>query len=172
VARVHGRRPFVRGVKRQTSWIGAADQGFILVPTTARVVVGSFPIDTSGFERPTLIRTRGTIIHSPEVLTADLEYHGAWGLGFVSDQAFAIGATALPGPFDEADWGGWLAHGYFGMKYDLTSDIGRIIVSENILVDSKAMRKAGQNDTLILMAESQSGAFDIAMHLRTLWKVS
>jgi len=39
-------------------------------------------------------------------------------------------------------------------------------------VNSKAMRKIGNNETLVLMAESQTGGFDIAMHLRILFLLS
>jgi len=42
----------------------------------------------------------------------------------------------------------------------------------NFEVDSKAMRKVGENEVLVTIAESQGGAFNISTPLRTLVKFS
>jgi len=39
-------------------------------------------------------------------------------------------------------------------------------------VDSKGMRKVSDNENMVMIAQSQAGAFNIAMHLRTLWKLA
>ena len=39
-------------------------------------------------------------------------------------------------------------------------------------IDSKAMRKAVENQTIVMMYESQSGAVNVTAHIRTLVKLA
>ena len=160
------------GPKRQTTWVGPADQGYIAVATTAKVLVGSFDPEGSGLPKPTVIRTRGELSVIPNPLTATAEVVGAWGLAIVSDQAFAIGITAVPGPFDEADWDGWFAWGSFSFNWAVADATGRQHAAVTIVVDSKGMRKVTTNETIVLVAQSQTGAFQISMPVRLLLKLS
>ena len=49
---------------------------------------------------------------------------------------------------------------------------GRQYASKSYEVDSKGMRKVSDNETIVLMAESQQGAFQISMNFRMLLKLS
>ena len=160
-----------RGACRKTAWVAPADQAFVAVATGAKVIVASFDpglLDPS----PTIIRTRGQVSYFPNNAGADISVVGAFGVGIVSQEAFAIGITAVPGPFDSADWGGWLAWGSYSSRQEFSDTTGIFQSSWQIDVDSKGMRKVATNETLILVWESQSGAVDVLMPLRTLWKLS
>ena len=58
----------------------------------------------------TLIRTRGELLIS--LLTANVIGAGykqvSCGICVVSTDAAGVGATAIPGPRSDSDWGGWL----------------------------------------------------------------
>ncbi len=173
MGRFVSRRPIARGKARKTTWIGTADQGYVAIGANANVIHQSLILDTSAIvPSSTLVRSRGVISIQPNVYSADLDVVGAVGMRFVSDSAFAVGATAIPGPisanFDDA----WFVFEPFAFRYDVTTDVGRLLASVQIMYDSKAMRKTADGETLVVMVESQAAAFDIAINGRFLFKLS
>ena len=100
--------------------------------------------------------------------------HVAVGIGIVTNEAFAIGATAIPGPISEADWDGWMYHRFFDLHKGLadTTDGSSAIEFE---VDSKAMRKwDGGAETLVGMVEAVeagTASMDVFFDSRVLLKV-
>ncbi len=123
--------------------------------------------------RPTVVRTRGEVSIRPAVgAAADVGIVGAYGLAVVSTDAFAAGVASIPQPFQDADWGGWFVWRSFSINFEFVSAIGQGLSQHNQEVDSKAMRKVDTNETIVLIAESQAGAFDISMPLRLLFKLS
>ena len=103
--------------------------------------------------------------------SADLVLAGAVGIGVVSLEAFTAGVASMPGPFSDADWGGWMVWRSFAYKFDVTTDVGRLLLSWEFEVDSKAMRKMGSNETMVVLVESQTGAFQAFDGTRTLVKL-
>ena len=71
----------------------------------------------------------------------------------VSDQAFAIGATAIPTPITDADSDLWIMHQYFAAPFTFGSGTGFSNVSETFTFDSKAMRKVPEGSRLIWSVE-------------------
>ncbi len=70
------------------------------------------------------------------------------------------------------EWDGWFVWRSFAMKIDSVTQTGVFRSSWTQEVDSKAMRKVTDNETCVVVAESQSGAFQISMPLRVLLKLS
>jgi len=93
-------------------------------------------------------------------------FHGAVGIGIVEDSAFAIGITAMPIPVTDSTWEGWMWHQYFSLTAPTAAQ-----VSENrqtFVVDSKAMRKIGSNETLVAITEAtEVGASGLILRLNT-----
>ena len=162
------------GPKRVTSWVGPADQAFLSVATGAKVIISIFTLATSvpSLDRPTIVRTRGEVSVHPASAAADVSIVGAFGLAVVSTDAFAAGVASIPGPFDDADWEGWYVWRSFSFRYELLDATASLIFTRSWEVDSKAMRRLGTNTTCVAVAESQSGAFEISMPLRTLIKLA
>ncbi len=161
------------GPKRQVRWIGPADQGFISVTSTSSTLVASFNPSGAGMDRPTIVRTRGSVSLAPVVgIAADVDIVGAYGMCIVTDNAFGQGVAAVPQPFDDASWSGWLVWRSFSIRFEnngaLTGHINQLVQE----VDSKAMRKVAADETVIVVAQSQVGAFDISSPLRQLYKLS
>ena len=165
-------RSFGKGPKRQVTWAGPADQAYVAVAGNTKVLVASFTPSGAGMEKPTLIRTRGQVSVKPQASSADLELAGAIGIGVVSDQALTIGITAIPGPFTDADWDGWAMWRSFAHSFELQDATASLLFDWSFEVDSKGMRKLSENESLVFVAESQSGAFEIAAPLRTLFKLA
>ncbi len=172
----HSRGRFPRAAprsRRKTHWVGPPDQGTINVGSGASVIIGSFEPAASFMLAPTIVRTRGEVSLLPTSPAADLAISGAFGIGIVSNDAFAAGATSIPGPWSDPDWGGWFVWQSFFKKLEFADASGlNYPFNSSYQVDSKAMRKAESNETVVLMAESQAGAFSIAMHVRLLFLLS
>ncbi len=161
-------RVVVRSGRRKVKqWIGTSDQGAVTIASGAKVIIQSVvPVQAA-----TIIRSRGLIQIKAQSGAADVSIDGAYGIAIVSSVAFGIGITAIPGPFTDSGWGGWLFHQFFALQIDVTTDIGRLAGSgftEQYEIDSKAMRKIGANEVLVDVCESRAGACFCTAHVRTL----
>jgi len=123
-------------------------------------------------EKATVVRVRGQVSVQPQAVTADLNIVGAIGMGVVTEEAFNAGITAIPEPFSDADWGGWLMWRSFSYALEVVSEIGTYFPDWDFEVDSKAMRKVDINEVVVIVAESQGGAFSVSTLLRTLIKLT
>ena len=100
---------------------------------------------------------------------------GAVGIGIVSNQAFAIGATAVPMPIDEEDSETWLWHHYVNLVAPSTTDFAPGAVNQRIEIDSKAMRKVEQNETIYMAVQGvETGTIvaEVVANTRMLFKLS
>ena len=106
----------------------------------------------------TIIRTRGMLNVISDTVVASEQPFGAFGLAVVSDQAVAIGVTAIPTPYTDADSDLWFVHGYFAAPTAFGTSVGFANVSMNVEFDSKAMRRMSQDETVVVVIENGSGA--------------
>ncbi len=159
-----------RAPKRRTVWVGYADQGFIAVGAGLKVLISNFTLGT--LDSLTVVRNRGVISVRSTLVAVDQDVVGAFGIGIVTVQAFTAGVASVPGPWTDSDWDGWMVLQPIAFRYDLTTDIGRLITTVNMEIDSKAMRKMEANEILVMVAESQAQAFDIAAPIRSLVKLA
>ncbi len=159
--------------KRQVTWVAPADQGYLAVASNTKVLLSTFDPAAFGLIKPTIVRVRGQINIRPEAFTADVDITGAYGVAVVSDQAVAAGIASIPGPFTDAEWDGWFVWQAFAMHLQITSPVESfMIVDGRETIDSKAMRKITDNETMVTVVESQSGAFRISAPKRTLVMLS
>jgi len=133
------------GSRRVTQWVlgpGADDQltfDAILVSSSVTEIFGS---GVEALEKFTIVRLRGFL--NVVLLTTDITGGGFnWtaGIGIVSADAFSTGVAAMPDPFDDIDWPGWLWV-QMGAAISPVAAAGR----ENNFtfpIDSKSMRKLG-----------------------------
>ncbi len=163
----------VGGKRRQTTWIGPADQNTVNVSSGGSAIIASFDPAANFLEAPTIVRSRGQALVKLQAYSADLDFGGALGICVVTDEAFAAGAASIPRPFDDSDWGGWLVWRLFANRFELLDATGSLFPAGLALeIDSKAMRKVGQGETIVMMCESQTGAMSVAMHVRMLLMLS
>ena len=75
-------------------------------------------------------------------------------MAFVSEKAFGVGATAIPGPLTEIEWEGWLFHqqGVLKSPTGTIADMGSARV-QNFVIDAKAMRKTGTQSVCVAVIE-------------------
>jgi len=153
-----------RGVRRQTAWSGLPDQAFIAVAAAGATLLSAITFEAPG----TIVRSRGQLSVRPTSTTADGEFVGAFGVGLVSREAFDVGITAIPHPYRDADWGGWMVWQPWALRFDSITQAGVLLSSWSFNIDSKAMRKVEPNSAMVFVAESQGGAVSVANTVRIL----
>jgi len=174
------RRNFVGSrQKRKVSWnVGPGGTTLTQVVASGSVIVGA--IVNTIVDGITCVRLRGQLTFYLSAATAaDDGFSGAFGIAKVRAAAAAVGITAVPTPItDVADE--WLYHRFFHIHAPAAfaatgyaSD--SVAASMQIDVDSKAMRKMTQGDSLVAVVEVvERGTAQLAIWFdsRTLVKLS
>ena len=146
------RRPFVRstGSKRHGSWVGSTPQTALTTLAASIAVLSQIFTPFDGGE--TIVRTRGLFGWNTDQLGGGEDQMGAVGIGVVSEQAATLGSTAVPHPDTDSGWNGWLWHSYFASSFRTGTTVGfDPNMLHLIVIDSKAMRKIGDNERLVVV---------------------
>ena len=105
----------------------------------------------------TLVRLRGQAALYLSDVTSVLDgFVGAVGIGIFTAEAFAIGITAVPTPIADAKWDGWIYWKPFQLVSQTTTDtlLGEeVLGADKFEVDTKAMRKLREGDTVAMVME-------------------
>jgi len=148
---VANRRFAQRSRKRVTSWHGGGVDIANIVTGTIQfqTIVSEATMET--FPTPTIVRIRGSL----SLLTDDSSTPGAFGfvnVGLIVVTAAALAASGVPAPLTDIgnDWIWWECFTFGASAADV---IGEEITIDRKIVDSKAMRKVGLNEVLVLVAE-------------------
>ena len=171
-----GRAPLRQGQRRKSLWfdsIWTVDT----IATDGAVIVTSLNA-AALLQRPfTIVRTRGIIYMSTDQAGSTENQAIIYGDIVVTDEAVAIGITAVPTPETESA-SDWHVFEPIASRFFLNSAIG---ASEGagagvmVQVDSKAMRKVDIGEDLIGVLEvGASGASEgviVRMFMRTLVKL-
>ena len=172
------------GVRRKTSWT-AGPKGTagtitsntqVIFPTGLQALLGGL----------TIVRLRGELL--ARIITSSAANDGflevALGIGVVSENAFAVGVTAVPHPVTDIDWDGWLYHRMFSLSSSAavsaagasTNGMFSLAEAVRIEIDSKAMRKFNDQNVLVGVLETAAEAGTTTMtaelNTRTLVKLS
>ncbi len=160
----------VGGVRRKSLWLGSAPAEATLTATGGTIF---FSLNASALAlRPfTIVRTiLSCYIRSDQEATEEIQSCGI-GCVVVSDQAVAIGVTAVPTPITDINSDLWFAYG------QLTSasrgGAGSGVVGAPLLIESRAMRKVEEGDDVVTVAELSgvSNGFKVVIGGRQLVKL-
>jgi len=119
----------------------------------------------------TIVRIRGgfDIWLEAAVSVGDGYNPVAVGIGIVSSDAFAIGATAMPGPLSDPEWD-WMWVGYIGgLVGESTTEVFQGMGFHRFDIDTKAMRKIHPNEVVFGMLElgTEQGAATVTFAAMT-----
>jgi len=171
------RRGFVKrgGVaRRETAWIAIAPTNSVIAAAGGAVLFAGLNAAGLALRPFTIVRTRGIFQISSDQVAATEFYHAALGIAVVSDQALAIGITAVPTP--DLDRGSDLFFVFeeeFG-EISFSSAIGFVEpVGATRHWDSKAMRKVeiGSDIAVTIEASSISNGVNVRKAGRMLVKL-
>ncbi len=107
--------------------------------------------------------------------TGALEFQDAgFGMAVVSQQASAVGVTAVPTPTTDDDSDLWFVYERMFNTFTFVTGVGfQSNIGIERLIDSKAMRKVDDGNDVIAVVESGSGSagLTISSHFRFLVKL-
>ncbi len=144
--------------RRKTAWDFGPNLT-VVASTAVQKRVWTNGIALAAESQSTITRIRGQISLYLDLVTAAGDgFSGAIGLGIVTADAFAIGETAMPGPFSDPEWNGWIWHEFFTLRGVAAQSSGENIArnataDRQITIDSKAQRIFRSNEVLFGMTE-------------------
>ncbi len=137
-------RRVVRSAKRKTLWLDFASgrTAETNLPAASSLLSSSLNAAALALRPFTIVRTRGMLWTASDQVAGPEDAFGAFGYAVVSDQASAIGVTAIPTPITDAgsslffSWTPWMAaiEQATAVGFDATPGFVQHF-------DSKAMRK-------------------------------
>jgi len=139
------------GKARTTTWIAIAPIATTLSSSTATVLVATLNAAADALRPFTIVRTYIEYFLTSDQVAASEEQACSFGMAIVSDQASAIGVTAVPTPTTDLASDLWYLHKFiFG---DELSKVDETRAGKFGTIDSKAMRKVDIGQDVILVAE-------------------
>ncbi len=151
-------------MRRETVWIAlGATQDVIATPTTAILIS---LLDATGLAlRPfTIVRTRGTLFIHSDQRAATEDYELGYAHVVVEDAAAAIGITAVPTPFTDADSDSFYVYEQVFGGITVTTDVGVVDpIGVVRYFDSKAMRRVNQDQQVLSVAETSGTSEGVGM---------
>ena len=123
-------------------------------------LVGSLNAAALALRPFTIVRTRFLVgILSDQAAVSESQV-GAFGMAVVSDQAAAIGVTAIPMPITDMSSDLWFVHQLMYSDFQIDSSVGfQSDAMHQYVIDSKAMRKVEVGEDIVLVTE-RSGTGD------------
>ncbi len=148
------RRFVARPRKRVMSWQGVnVDISDLTVVTPIFITAISEAI-LETFPTPTLVRTRGGLTVYTDTSSTPGGF-GVIGMGLIVVTSAAVAATGVPSPLSNTG-NDWLWWDQFSVGAAAADVIGEEITVHRKIVDSKAMRKIGLNEVVVLVTELQT----------------
>ena len=141
--------------RRETLWIGVQETITTLAAANTAALINTLNAAALALRPFTIVRSRFDWSVRSDQTGALEAYQVAFGAAVVSDQAQAIGVTAVPTPFTELGSDLWYVHEVLSGAFVFISGIG--VQSPAVVrkdVDSKAMRKVEDGQTMIWVVEN------------------
>jgi len=169
----HGLRSRLLRTGRKTFWFSGVQTRTTLAASGNSVIITSLNAAALAVRPFTIVRTRGFISIGSDQTGAQEEQQASYGQVVVSDEAVAVGVTAVPTP-DTSSGSDWYV--YFAMADQFIFVTGAGFQQANLfrhVIDSKAMRKVEEGQDLIGVVQSgpSSGGVIIRNFVRTLIKL-
>ncbi len=140
--------------RRATEWIAStAETGTTALAASTSVLDQFFAIA----EQVTITRTRGSLWVKSDQLAATETVVAALGMAVVTDQAAAIGVTAVPTPITDQGSDSFFLWMPFAQSIVVSSAIG--FDNQGFTrydFDSKGQRKVQQDDSIVIVLENNS----------------
>ena len=139
--------------RRATQWLGI-DAGVTTFTAIGGTVLASLNAAALALRPFTVIRSHVELNIASDQQAATENQIGAYGICVVTDQALAIGNTAVPTPVTDSSSDAWFVHQWFMNAFRFSTAAGLDPVGgARFTIDSKAMRKVEEGFDLALVAE-------------------
>ena len=139
--------------RRETLWIGGVGFTQALVATTTVALVQTLNAAALALRPFTIVRTRGVISVRSDQQAASETFGASYGEAVVSDEAAAVGVTAVPTPTTDSASDLWHVYEYIVGRFQFGSTASFVDVGVERIIDSKAMRKVEDGQQLVTVVE-------------------
>ncbi len=147
------------GSRRKTLWLDfAIETAQIPVAAATSILLSSLNAAALSLRPFTVVRTRFQVGWASDQVAATEFPFGAFGVAIVSDQASAIGVTAIPTPITDAGSSLFLAYQSMMSNLQFSNATGYTPTLSSWEIDSKAMRKVEIGQDLVVTVENSSAA--------------
>ncbi len=145
-------------MRRESLWLAIQETSTVLTVATPVLFTG-FTAGVLAVRPFTIVRTRGVMHLSSDQIANTESYFAALGMAIVSDQALAIGVTAVPTTVTDPDSDLWFLYEALVGKYVLSSAVGIDASGGQFKeFDSKAMRKVEEGQDVAIVEEASGAA--------------
>jgi len=162
------------GFRRESQWIQIAPTVSNLGTASTAVLFTGFGAVALGLRPFTIVRTHINLHVASDQEVNDELQQVAIGTAVVSDQALAIGVTAVPTPFTDMGSDLWMLHQILTTRFLLGTAVGFSgDFGKEKDIDSRAMRKVEEGSDLAMSIETSSisAGADVAKAGRILIKL-
>jgi len=143
------------GSQRKTSWF-PIDRATTALDNSS-VLIASLTVGEQAKRPFTIIRTHLEILMVSDQVAAAEVQNGAVGMCVVSDQAAAVGVSAVPTPITDAGSDLWFLHQWTLNTFAFATAVGFDERGGRLWsIDSKAMRKVNDDEDVVLVGESEA----------------
>jgi len=149
---------FVRrggSMRRETMWVGIGEVDQVLAAANTAVLIQSSNAALLALRPFTVVRSHITWFAGSDQTAAQEAWQVAFGVAVVSDQATAIGVTAVPTPFTDLGSDLFFVHQVQAGRFIFISGVGvEPLGGRQIQIDSKAMRKVNDDQDIVFVLEN------------------
>ena len=159
-----------RGSGRRTDYVWNGVQNSLTVTSGSLNAITVITVTQPGI----IMRLRGSIVASLDSPTENEKTAVAMGIIRTTEEQIAVGVTAIPNPGLDLD-ADWIWHSFLPLQavLDVTTGVGSTEQSGRLIVDSKAMRKMRQSESLTYVVDnaavSGTPEIDVTFGIRALF---
>ena len=172
-------RSFTRGrgrlgfARRQTAWLFVSTVETTLAGSPSASILSFLNAAALAMRPFTVVRTRGQYMFLSDVSGGVAEESFGCALGYVvvSDQASAIGVTAVPTPVTDKGSDLFFVYEQGFNSIERVDATGFGLVGTTVRYDSKAMRKVNDDEDIVITAENEVNGVIIIHSARMLIKL-
>jgi len=143
-------------MRRESIWFGIPDTDTNLAAASTAALVVTLNAAALALRPFTVVRTRGYLHIASDQRAASEDWGAALGVAVVSDQAVAIGITAVPTPVTDRGSGLFFLYEEMIGRISVTTDVGVLEFGKGTSYDSKAMRKVESGQDIAFIIESHT----------------
>jgi len=154
---------------RETIWFGFNESRSTLASANTAVLVHTLNAAALSLRPFTIVRSLFHWSVRSDQTGASENYSAGFGIAVVTDQASAIGVTAVPTPFTDLGSDEWLLHDVIDGRFEFISGTGveanSLSPRGGKLIESKAMRKVENGSDIVTVVENDSIGFGTVVYL-------
>ena len=159
--------------RRETEWFSDVVSENTLAAINTSVLLSVLDAGALALRPFTIVRTRGMVLARSDQTAASETGDLGFGLAVVSDQASAIGVTAVPTPTTDDGSDLWFVYERLIQRYQALDATGFGQTGLVRIIDSRAMRKVVDGQDVVKVAETGpiGGGVTVSSYTRMLVKL-